>query len=149
MDRPISPYAASKRASELILQCHVRMFGGAATALRLFTVFGPGQRPDLAIGRFMRRIANGQTVPMFGDGNTSRDYTFIDDIVDGVVTALDRVLGAESPYFRIWNLGHAHPVRLLDMIDAIGRVVGREPVIERLPMQAGDVEQTFADVSRA
>ncbi len=149
VDRPISPYAASKRSTEVILQAHLRAFGGTMAALRFFTVFGPGQRPDLAIGTFMRRIAAGETVPMFGDGSTSRDYTYIDDITHGVCAALDRVCAAEPPFFRIWNLGHAHPVRLLDMIEAIGRVVGREAVIERLPMQPGDVERTFAEVTRA
>ncbi len=144
VDHPISPYAATKRAGELICHTYWHLHRLPITCLRFFTVYGPGQRPDLAIGKFMRLIDEGKSVPMFGDGTTSRDYTYIDDIVDGVLAALDRCAG-----FNIYNLGGSSPVTLRELIEAIGTAMGKEPRIEQLPMQAGDVERTFADTSRA
>lgn len=146
VDAPISPYAATKKACELIGHTHWHLTGMPTAMLRFFTVFGPRQRPDLAIGKFMRRVALGETIEMFGDGSTSRDYTYIDDIVSGVVSAYDRI---EAFGYRIWNLGGDHPVRLDELIAMIGRAVGREPVVVRKPMQPGDVERTWADVTRA
>lgn len=143
---PISPYASTKRACELLAHTHRHLTGMPAACLRFFTVFGPRQRPDLAIGRFLRAIGRGEPIQMFGDGSTSRDYTYIDDIVRGVLSAYDRV--ADHGY-RIWNLGGSSPVTLREMIAAAARVVGREPVVERRPAQPGDVERTFADLSRS
>jgi len=144
VDFPISPYAATKRAGELLCHTYWHLHGLPISCLRFFTVYGPGQRPDLAIGKFMRLIDAGEPIPMFGDGTTSRDYTYIDDIVDGVLAAMDRCAG-----YNIYNLGGSSPVSLSDLIAAIGRVCGADPVIDRLPMQAGDVERTFADTSRS
>jgi len=149
VDDPISPYAATKRAGELMCRTYCELFGMSIVALRFFTVFGPAQRPDLAIGKFMRLIARDKEVPMFGDGSTSRDYTFIDDIVGGVLAAYERAAQAERGAFRIYNLGGSQPVRLDEMIQAIGQVVGKSPRISRQPMQPGDVQRTFADLSRS
>ena len=146
VSEPISPYAATKRACELIGSTHTHLTGMPTACLRFFTVYGPRQRPDLAIGMFLRLIARGETVPMYGDGSTSRDYTFIDDIVRGVLASYDRI---DRHGFRIWNLGGHEPVCLREMIATAGRVVGREPRIQQLPMRPGDVERTYADLSRS
>jgi UDP-glucuronate 4-epimerase len=144
VDHPVSPYAATKKACELLAHTYHHLHGLPTTGLRFFTAYGPRNRPDLAIAKFARTIARGEPVPMFGDGSTRRDYTYVDDIVDGVVRALERC-GA----YRIYNLGHSHPIALGEMIAAVGRAVGREPVIERLPEQPGDVPLTYADITRA
>ena len=144
VDHPISPYAATKRAGELLAHTYHHLFGMKIACLRFFTVFGPRQRPDLAIRKFAELIASGREIPVFGDGTTGRDYTYVDDIIDGVVAALDRATG-----FHIWNLGGAHPVLLNDVIERLARGLGRTPAIRRLPPQPGDVERTWADVSRA
>jgi UDP-glucuronate 4-epimerase len=149
VSEPISPYAATKRAGELICHTYAYLFGQAIAAVRFFTVYGPRQRPDLAISKFMRLVAKGEPIPMFGDGSTSRDYTYIDDIVAGILGAWDRTGRAERGFFRIYNLGGSQPVTLKEMIDAIGRVSGRTPAIRQLPMQPGDVDRTFADLSRS
>jgi UDP-glucuronate 4-epimerase len=162
VDEPISPYAATKRAGELICHTYSRLFGISIACLRFFTVYGPAQRPDLAIGKFMRLIADDKAVPMFGDGSTSRDYTYIDDIIQGVLAAYEflsspscsesAVAGLKphpSSLFRIFNLGGSQPVSLRDMIESIGAVVGNKPRIEQLPMQVGDVQRTYADLTRS
>src|SRR5437899_1648307 len=113
--------------------------------LRFFTVFGPGQRPDLAISLFLRRISEGETISLFGEG-TSRDYTYIDDIVAGVLASYDRI---DLHGYRVWNLGGSGPVSLEEMVATIAKVVGRQPVIERGPMQPGDVQRTWADLTRS
>jgi len=143
---PISPYAATKRACELLAHTHHHLTGQPVSCLRFFTVFGPRQRPDLAIAKFMRLIDAGEPITMFGDGSTSRDYTYIDDIIRGVLAAYER-----TPDFgcRVWNLGSDRPVRLDELIDAIARVAGKQPVIRHEGMQPGDVDRTWADVSRA
>lgn len=143
---PISPYAATKRACELLAHTHHHLTGQPVSCLRFFTVFGPRQRPDLAIAKFMRLIDAGETITMFGDGSTSRDYTFIDDIVGGILAAYER-----TPEFgcRVWNLGSDRPTRLDDLISAIGEVVGKEPKIKQTGMQPGDVDRTWADLTRA
>jgi UDP-glucuronate 4-epimerase len=112
--------------------------------LRFFTVFGPRQRPDLAIRKFVALMIAGKELPVFGDGTSGRDYTFVDDIVDGVVRALDRASG-----FHTWNLGGSRPVALNDLIARLAKGLARTPVLRRLPPQPGDVERTWADVSRA
>lgn len=146
VNEPISPYAATKRACELIAHTYHHLYGLPVACLRFFTVFGPRQRPDLAIARFMRLISAGEPVPMFGDGSTSRDYTYIDDIIAGELAALDHV--AEHGC-RVWNLGGSSPVTLSEMIEAVARAVGRPARVERLPTQPGDVERTYADLSRS
>jgi nucleoside-diphosphate-sugar epimerase len=143
---PISPYAASKRACELLAHTHVHLTRQPVACLRFFTVYGPRQRPDLAISGFMQRISKGQPIAMFGDGTTARDYTFVDDIVQGVLSAYDAI---PAHGFRVWNLGNNKPVSLRDMITAIERVVGTAAKIDHKPMQPGDVELTCADISRS
>jgi UDP-glucuronate 4-epimerase len=149
VSRPISPYAATKRSGELIASTYCHLFGLSIAVLRYFTVFGPAQRPDLAISRFMRCMADGEEVPMFGDGTSSRDYTYVDDIVAGTLAAADRVAAEAPGFFRLYNLGGSQPVMLSDMIESIARVTGCTPRIKRLPAQPGDVERTFADLTRS
>jgi UDP-glucuronate 4-epimerase len=145
-NRPISPYAATKRACELLAHTHHHLTGQPVCCLRFFTVYGPRQRPDLAIAKFMRAIDAGETITMYGNGTTSRDYTYIDDIVAGVLAALER-----TPEFgyRVWNLGSDRPTRLDELIAAIGEVVGKAPDVRRGEPQAGDVERTWADLTRS
>lgn len=143
---PISPYAATKRACELLASTHHHLTKQPVSCLRFFTVFGPRQRPDLAIAKFMRIIDAGETITMFGDGSTSRDYTFIKDIVAGITAAYERT---PEHGFRIWNLGSDRPTRLDDMINAIADVVGKPANIEQTGMQPGDVDRTWADLTRA
>ncbi|MBC7834197.1 MAG: GDP-mannose 4,6-dehydratase [Phycisphaerales bacterium] len=143
---PISPYAATKKACELIGHTHWHLTGMPTAMLRFFTVYGARQRPDLAIGLFLRKVAAGETIPVFGDGTSSRDYTYIDDIVAGVLAAYDRVPGFG---YRVWNLGGSEPVSLARMIEVIGKVVRKTPRVERKSMQPGDVERTSADLARA
>lgn len=144
VDRPVSPYAATKKACELLAATYHHLYGLPVAGLRLFTAFGPRNRPDLAIAKFAGLIGRGEPVPMFGDGSSRRDYTFVGDIVAGIVAALDRASG-----LHLYNLGHADPIRLRDLIDALGRALGREPRIEQLPPQPGDVGQTHADIALA
>ncbi|TVQ32391.1 MAG: NAD-dependent epimerase/dehydratase family protein [Phycisphaeraceae bacterium] len=146
VSRPISPYAATKRSCELIANTYHHLYSLPIACLRFFTVFGPRQRPDLAISRFLGLIASEQRIPMFGDGSSSRDYTYIDDIVAGVLSACDRV---EAHGCRIWNLGGSRPITLADMIEQVAAVVGKRAIVERLPMQAGDVSRTWADLTRS
>ncbi len=143
---PISPYAASKRAGELLAHTHHHLTKMPVACLRFFTVFGPGQRPDLAISLFMGKIARGETITMFGDGSMARDFTYVDDIVAGVLAAYDRI---DRFGLRTWNLGNSSPVLLRDMIAAIARVTGKSPDIRTAPMQPGDVDRTYADLTRS
>jgi UDP-glucuronate 4-epimerase len=146
VDAPISPYAATKKACELIAHAHWSATKMPTACLRFFTVFGERQRPDLAIATFMRRIGAGEPIEMFGDGSMSRDFTYVGDIVAGVLAAYDRV---PSFGYRVWNLGSDRPVRLDALIGAVSRVVGREARVERRPVQVGDVERTWADLTRS
>jgi UDP-glucuronate 4-epimerase len=114
------------------------------TGLRFFTAYGPRNRPDLAIAKFARLIRDGEPIPVFGDGSTRRDYTYVDDIVDGVIRAVDRCRS-----HHLYNLGNSSPIELHTMIATIAEAVGREPIINRLPEQPGDVRQTYADIARA
>ncbi len=143
---PISPYAATKRACELLGHAHHHLTGLPVAMLRFFTVFGPRQRPDLGIRLFLDRASRGETIRMFGDGTSSRDYTFIDDIVDGVLASHEAI---PAHGYRVWNLGGASPVRLDELLAAVGRTVGREAVIEQVDQQPGDVDRTWADLSRS
>ncbi|OWY73436.1 epimerase [cyanobacterium TDX16] len=144
VDNPISPYAATKKAGELICHAYHHLFGMDITCLRFFTVYGARQRPDLAIHKFAKLILAGKSIPVFGDGSMMRDHTYIDDIIAGVVAAVDHCGG-----YKIYNLGESRPVSLSDLIAAIEHAVGKKAIIERLPLQPGDVHQTYADVSRA
>lgn len=144
-DRPASPYAASKRATELVCATAAHLQGMGLSCLRYFTVYGPRQRPEMAIHKFVRKVLAGEAVPMFGDGSSGRDYTFISDIVAGTLAALDR----QDGQFHVYNLGGAHPVLLSELIDAIGEATGCALRIDRQPWQAGDVPITSADVRRA
>lgn len=144
VDFPISPYAATKKAGELICHTYHKLYALDITCLRFFTVYGPRQRPDLAIHKFCRLIESGQPIPVFGDGSMMRDHTYIDDIIDGVVRAMDRCSG-----YHIYNLGESRPISLTDLITALESALGKKATIERLPVPPGDVERTYADVSLA
>lgn len=141
---PISPYAATKRSGELLAYTYHHLFGLPVTCLRLFTVYGPRQRPEMAIHAFTRNILNGTPIRMFGDGTTSRDYTYVEDIVQGVEAAWERPSGYE-----IFNLGESQTITLAGLISAIEEATGKKAIIERLPDQPGDVPTTYADVSKA
>lgn len=141
---PASPYAATKIAGEKACFTYSHLYGIQAACLRFFTVYGPRQRPDLAIRKFTDLIARGKPIPVYGDGSSARDYTYIDDIVDGVL----RALHVNRP-FSIYNLGNSSPVRLDQLIALIGEAVGRTPQIRRFPDQPGDVPITYADISKA
>jgi len=142
--RPVSPYAATKRAGELFCYTHHHLYGTPISCLRFFTVYGPRQRPEMAIHKFVRHALSGVPIPFFGDGSTRRDYTYIDDIVDGVLRALDRCSG-----YAIYNLGESRTTSLSELVQTIGEVLGVEPVLDRQPLQPGDVLITYADVDKA
>jgi UDP-glucuronate 4-epimerase len=144
VDKPVSPYAASKLAMEIMARTDQHLHGGNITCLRFFTVYGPRQRPQMAMHKFMRLMVQGESIPMFGDGTSGRDYTFLDDIVDGVMGAIEHLGG-----YRVYNLGGDRVIRLRELIATIGHVLGVEPRIDQLPMQAGDVMITNADISAA
>eukprot|EP01034_Spumella_vulgaris_P022068 gene22068-28163_t len=142
--KPVSPYAATKKACELLAYTFHHLYGLNCTGLRFFTVYGPRGRPDMAPFKFIDRVFRGEAIQQYGDGTTSRDYTYIDDIVEGVVSAVDRPLGYE-----VINLGNGRPFRLKDFISLVEKCVGKEANIEILPEQPGDVERTCADISKA
>lgn len=142
---PISPYASTKISGELLGHVYSHLFGLRFIALRFFTVYGPRQRPDLAIRKFAQAMLDGAAIPFFGDGHTRRDYTYVDDIVDGIVAAMHY---ADSPY-EVINLGNSNAVSLRDLVEALEAVTGCRARLERQPEQAGDVPQTWADVTRA
>lgn len=144
VQKPISPYAATKIAGEAMCHTYAHLYGTKMSCLRFFTVFGPRQRPDLAIRKFAQNIAAGRPIAMFGDGSTGRDYTFVGDIVSGIRAAMELEAGYE-----VFNLGNSHPVLLREMISTIEEVVGRKALIERQPEQPGDVPITYADIGKA
>jgi UDP-glucuronate 4-epimerase len=141
---PISPYAASKLACEALGHVYHHVYGMDVIMLRFFTVYGPRQRPDLAIRKFAERIMAGQSIPVFGDGSTARDYTYITDIVEGVIACTQREFG-----FEIFNLGESQTVKLSRLIELLEQALGKKAIIERQPLQPGDVPLTCADVSKA
>lgn len=142
---PISPYAATKSAGEQLIHVWSRLYGISSVALRFFTVYGPRQRPDLAIAKFCRLIREGKPIPVFGDGSTVRDYTYIDDILDGVIAA---IYYDKTPY-EIVNLGGGEPVSLARMIAVIEETLGQRAIIQRFAPQPGDVVKTAADIRKA
>ncbi|MEP6653475.1 MAG: NAD-dependent epimerase/dehydratase family protein [Myxococcales bacterium] len=144
---PLSPYAATKRACELINFTAHHLDGVGVTNLRFFTVYGPRQRPDLAIHKFTRLIAAGQPIQLFGDGSTSRDYTWIDDIIDGCVAAVDQLAADITGTYRTYNLGGSQNTTLMELVNMIATAVGRRPEIVWLPEQPGDMKRTLADVT--
>jgi len=157
-DRPVSLYAATKRSNELMAYTYAHLFGLPATGLRFFTVYGPWGRPDMAYYSFTEAIERRETIQVFNHGRMRRDFTYVDDVIDGVVAALDRppriaepgsAAEPDAPPFRLYNLGNSEPVELLDFIEVIERALGRTADKEMLPMQPGDVPRTFADISAA
>lgn len=148
VDNPISPYAATKKAGELICYTYHHLYAMNIACLRFFTVYGPRQRPDLAIHKFTRLIDEGRSIPFYGDGTTSRDYTFVNDIVDGVLKALSWAYG-EGRRYDIFNLGGSRPVELRRLVEVIEEAVGKKAQIDRLPLQPGDVSRTYADLAKS
>lgn len=144
VDRPVSPYAATKRAGELLCHTYAVNYSMRITCLRFFTVYGPRQRPEMAIHMFARLISEGKEVPVFGDGQSRRDYTYVDDIVAGIVAAV-RV----NPQFEILNLGESHTITLLKLIAQLEAALGRKANLRHLPDQPGDMRITYADIGKA
>ncbi len=149
VDRPVSLYAATKKSDELMAYAYSKLYGIKATGLRFFTVYGPMGRPDMAYFKFAKKIMEGEPIQIYNNGDMMRDFTYIDDVVTGVVNILcnpprEDDLGAA---YKIYNIGNHKPVRLMDFIETLERCLGREAVKEYLPMQPGDVYQTYADVS--
>jgi Nucleoside-diphosphate-sugar epimerases len=160
VDHPVSLYAATKKANELMAHTYAHLFGVASTGLRFFTVYGPWGRPDMALFRFTRGIVAGEPIPVFNEGKMIRDFTYVDDVVEGVIRVLDQRAEADPDWtgadpdparsdvpYRIFNIGNNKPVLLLDYIAALERCLGRKAELDLLPMQPGDVLSTQADVS--
>ena len=144
VDKPLSPYAASKKAAELLCYTYSTLYQFDIFCMRFFTVYGPRQRPEMAIHQFVRKILNREKIQLYGDGFSRRDYTYVEDIVQGLVIVLDRLKGYE-----IINLGESQPIALRDLISNIESILNRKAIIEWEPGQAGDTEVTFADISKA
>lgn len=142
---PISPYASTKLSCEMLGHVYSHLYGIRFLALRFFTVYGPAQRPDLAIHKFFNSIVKGQPIPVFGDGSTSRDYTFVNDTVKGIEAAINY----DQSDFEIINLGNHQTVTLAGLIEAIEKICGKKAIIDRQPEQPGDVPQTFANIAKA
>lgn len=147
VDFAISPYAASKKANEVLGHTYHYLFNIDVIMLRFFTVFGPRQRPDLAIFKFTKLIDEDKEIPFFGDGSTSRDYTFIDDIIKGILLLVGYIENNTDVY-EISNIGGSDPISLKEMVEIIEKVLGKKAKINRLPMQAGDVNRTYADLTK-
>lgn len=145
ISKPISPYASTKAMGESLLHTYSHLHNLQVVALRFFTVYGPGQRPDLAIHKFTRLIDEGKPIPVFGDGTTRRDYTYVDDIMQGVLASIEY---DKTPY-EIFNLGESQTTTLSELIQCIESALGKKAVIDRKPMQPGDVSVTYADISKA
>jgi UDP-glucuronate 4-epimerase len=143
--KPISPYAASKISAEMVGHVYSHLHRIRVVALRFFTVYGPRQRPDLAIHKFARNIGDGTPITLYGDGSTRRDYTFVSDIISGIAAAL----GYDATPFEVINLGNGSPVSLLEMVNALEEVMGIKATREFTPTQPGDVTETWADTSKA
>jgi len=144
VDHQISPYGATKKAGELLCFCYHHLHHIPTTCLRFFTVYGPRQRPDMAIRKFMEAIVENKPITVYGDGLISRDYTYIDDVIDGILKSL------QKPFdYEIINLGNSEPILLKDLISKIERVLGKKAKIKKLPLQPGDVSKTYADIRKA
>lgn len=144
VDHPISPYAASKKAGELVCYTYHHLYALPVTCLRFFTVYGPRQRPDMAIHKFTKRIFQQDKIALYGDGRSRRDYTYITDIIQGICKSIDRCTG-----YHIYNLGESKTIELLTLVELISTALGKKADIGFLPQQAGDVPVTFADISKA
>ncbi len=144
VDNPISPYASTKKSCELLCHVFTHLYGFDITCLRFFTVFGPRQRPDLAIHKFTRLIEMGKPIPFFGDGSTARDYTYVSDITDGIDCAFQHMKG-----YKLYNLGESRIILLKDLIKVIEERLGKKAILDLKPMQPGDAVITFADISKA
>jgi UDP-glucuronate 4-epimerase len=149
--RPISPYAATKLSGEMLCFTYAYLYKLTAVCLRFFTVYGPRQRPDLAIHKFTELLETGRPLPIFGDGLSGRDYTYVEDIVAGVLASIDYVpaSGPGNSRFEIFNLGNSHPVRLGELVELLESATGCKAVRQQLPEQPGDVPITWADISKA
>lgn len=160
VDQPISLYAATKKANELMAHAYAELYQLPTTGLRFFTVYGPWGRPDMALFKFTKGILNGKPIPVYNRGEMIRDFTYIDDIVEGVVRAIDRPPPLNADYenkndevasaapYQIYNIGNGHPVPLMRYIQALEKALGKKAQLELLPMQPGDVRATEADISR-
>ncbi|HEY5370807.1 MAG TPA: SDR family NAD(P)-dependent oxidoreductase [Hanamia sp.] len=144
VDNPISPYASTKKSGELLCHVYHHLYNFNITCLRFFTVYGPRQRPDLAIHKFTRLIQEGKPIPFYGDGSTSRDYSYIDDIVEGINCSLNHLEG-----YKIYNLGESKVITLKQMVQVIEETLHAKAILNKLPMQQGDVIRTYADISKA
>jgi UDP-glucuronate 4-epimerase len=144
VDNPISPYASTKKSGELLCHVYHHLYNFDISCLRFFTVFGPRQRPDLAIHKFTRLIDEGKPIPFYGDGSTSRDYTYIDDIVDGINCAVNHLNG-----YQLFNLGESNVVTLHHLVKTIENSLNKKAILNKQPMQPGDVSKTYADISKA
>lgn len=148
VDFAISPYAATKKSCEVIGHVYHSLYNINMIVLRFFTVYGPGQRPDLAIHKFTRYIVEGREIPFFGDGSSKRDYTYVDDIVDGIVKSL-KYIATNKGVYEIINLGESHTISLKEMVNTIEDTLGLKAKIRKLPNQLGDVNVTYADITKA
>ena len=147
VDFPISPYAATKKAGELICHTYYKLFDISVVCLRLFTVYGPRQRPDLVIHKFTDLILADKEIPVYGKGDTERDYTYIDDILDGITKSIDYVFFGKR--YQIFNLGESEVVSLNQMIETLEKVIGKKAKRKYMPMQPGDVNRTYADITKS
>ena len=148
VDFPISPYAATKKSGEIIGHVYHKLYNIDMIQLRFFTVYGPRQRPDLAIFKFTKMIMDGKAIPFYGSGNTERDYTYIEDIIDGIFKSIDYLFKNENIY-EIFNLGESDTISLEKMVKTIEKTLNKKAVLDMQPMQQGDVEKTYADISKA
>lgn len=148
VDNPISPYAATKKSGELLCHTYHHLFDINIACLRFFTVYGPRQRPDLAINKFTSLILEDKEIPFYGDGTTSRDYTFVEDIVSGIVSSINYV-NTNDTVFEIFNLGGDKTVSLIEMVETIEDILGKKAKLNKLPMQPGDVNRTCADITHS
>jgi UDP-glucuronate 4-epimerase len=144
VDRPISPYAATKRAGELLCHTYANNFSMHITCLRFFTVYGPRQRPEMAIHKFAQLMFDGKEIPIFGKGDSRRDYTYVEDIVDGVLAAMEA-----NPRFEIINLGESQTITIMEVVEHLENSLGRKAMLRCLPVQLGDMDITYADITRA
>ncbi len=148
VDHPISPYAATKKAGELLCHTYYHLNEISVACLRFFTVYGPRQRPDLAIHKFTRLILNDEEIPFYGNGETQRDYTYIDDIIDGIMKTIEWIKKDHKQY-EVFNLGESKTISLKQMLKTIEKATGKKAIIHSLPMQPGDVNRTFANISKS
>ncbi len=149
VDQPISPYAVTKKAGELLCHNYHHLYGMSVACLRFFTVYGPRQRPDLAVHKFTRLLAVNRPIPFYGDGSTRRDYTYVTDTLQGVLGALNWLESSTAPVYDIFNLGESQTVALTRLVELLGSAMGVTPVLEHLPQQPGDVDCTYADIDKA